>query len=49
MFAVSLENFEIIFGKTALDYYPALKALKTKIYELPRIASWIARRPVTES
>lgn len=48
-FAVSLENFEIIFGKSALEYYPALKALKSKIYELPRIASWIARRPQTES
>lgn len=48
-FAVSLENFEIIFGKSALEQYPALKALKLKVYELPRIAAWIAKRPVTDS
>ena len=49
VFAVSLENFEIIFGKASLDYYPALKALKKKVYDLPSIADWVERRPVTES
>lgn len=48
-FAVSLENFELIFGKPSLEYYPALKALKNKVYDLPSIAAWIAKRPVTES
>lgn len=48
-FAVSLENFEIIFGKPSLDHYPALKTLKTKIYSLPSISEWIHKRPVTES
>ncbi|KAI4470499.1 glutathione s-transferase c-terminal domain superfamily [Holotrichia oblita] len=48
-FAVSLENFEIIFGKSSLDRYPALKALKEKIYDLPSITDWINKRPVTES
>ncbi|KAI7815611.1 glutathione S-transferase [Rhyzopertha dominica] len=49
VFAVSLENFELIFGKNSLDHYPALKALKLKIYELPSIAEWVSKRPVTES
>lgn len=48
-FAVSLENFELIFGKASLEYYPALKALKNKIYNLSGIAAWVAQRPVTES
>ena len=31
-----------------LDNYPKLKALKTKVESLPKIAEWIAKRPVTE-
>lgn len=49
VFAVSLENFELIFGKASLDRYPALKKLKAKIYAIPSIAEWVAKRPVTES
>ncbi|XP_017777598.1 PREDICTED: glutathione S-transferase-like [Nicrophorus vespilloides] len=49
VFAVSLENFEAIFGKSSLDYYPAMKSLKNRIYALPSIAEWVARRPHTES
>ncbi|XP_065161108.1 glutathione S-transferase-like [Atheta coriaria] len=49
VFAVSLENFEAIFGKSSLDYYPGLKALKNKIYALPSIAEWVTKRPHTES
>lgn len=49
VFAVSLENFEHIFGKAALDQYPALKALKIKVYSIPSISAWVARRPATES
>ncbi|GLV45916.1 Glutathione S transferase S1 [Carabus blaptoides fortunei] len=32
VFATSLENFEQIFGKGALDQYPALKGLKNKVF-----------------
>ena len=49
MFAVSLENFEHIFGKAALDQYPALKALKIKVYNIPSISAWVGKRPTTES
>ncbi|XP_046990701.1 glutathione S-transferase-like [Schistocerca americana] len=48
VFAVSLENFELIFGKESLDHYPKLKALKDKVFSLPRIQEWIKKRPVTE-
>ncbi|KAF5290613.1 hypothetical protein FQR65_LT01903 [Abscondita terminalis] len=48
VFAVSLENFELIFGKASLDQYPALKGLKEKVYGIPSIAAWFAKRPVTE-
>ncbi|KAJ8924704.1 hypothetical protein NQ315_000855 [Exocentrus adspersus] len=49
VFAVSLENYEHMFGKAALDQYPGLKALKIKVYNIPSIAAWVAKRPVTES
>ncbi|XP_044269049.1 glutathione S-transferase-like [Tribolium madens] len=49
VFAVSLENFEHIFGKAALDQYPALKALKIKVYNIPSINAWVSKRPATES
>ncbi|EFA00065.1 glutathione S-transferase [Tribolium castaneum] len=49
VFAVSLENFEHIFGKAALDQYPALKALKIKVYSIPSINAWVSKRPATES
>nr|WEU54067.1 glutathione s-transferase sigma-2 [Protohermes costalis] len=49
VFAVSLETFELIFGKNSLDVYPSLKALKYKIYSIPEISEWVAKRPVTES
>ncbi|KAJ8982158.1 hypothetical protein NQ317_013943 [Molorchus minor] len=48
VFAVSLESFETIFGKSALDQYPALKGLKSKVYNIPSIAAWVAKRPATE-
>lgn len=47
-YAASLENFEFIFGKEALDQYPHLKALKEKVFNLPGIKEWVAERPVTE-
>ncbi|KAG8225447.1 hypothetical protein J437_LFUL004448 [Ladona fulva] len=47
-YAASLENFELIFGKEALDQYPHLKALKERVFELPGIKEWVAKRPVTE-
>ncbi|KAE8573714.1 glutathione S-transferase [Halyomorpha halys] len=47
-FAVSLENFELIFGKDSLEPYPNLRGLKDRVYSLPRIKEWIARRPQTE-
>ena len=46
--AVSLENFERIFGKDSLEPYPNLRGLKDRVYALPRIKEWIARRPQTE-
>lgn len=49
VFATSLENFEQIFGKGALDQYPALKGLKTKVLTIPSIEEWVAKRPLTES
>ena len=48
VFASSLENFECIFGKNALDRYPALKALKEKIFNIPKIKEWVQKRPQTE-
>ncbi|XP_046392078.1 glutathione S-transferase-like [Ischnura elegans] len=47
-YAASLENFELIFGKEALDQYPHLKALKEKVFDLPGVKEWVAERPVTE-
>ncbi|XP_018336155.1 glutathione S-transferase [Agrilus planipennis] len=49
LFAASLESFENVFGKTALEQYPSLKALKESVYNIPSIAAWVARRPVTDS
>ncbi|EEB14149.1 glutathione S-transferase, putative [Pediculus humanus corporis] len=48
VFASSLENFECIFGKNALDRYPALKALKEKIFNIPKIKEWVQKRPQTD-
>ncbi|GLG96506.1 Uncharacterized protein GBIM_03470 [Gryllus bimaculatus] len=48
MFAVSLENFELLFGSRALEAYPSLRALKERVFSLPRIQAWVQRRPVTE-
>ncbi|KAK6633934.1 hypothetical protein RUM43_001535 [Polyplax serrata] len=48
VFASSLENFECIFGKKALDRYPSLKALKEKVFNLPGIKEWVERRPITD-
>ncbi len=40
-------------GKTSgnealLDKYPKLKALEKRVESVPRVAAWIAKRPVTE-
>ena len=48
VFAVSLENFELIFGKESLDRYPSLRALKEKVFALPRIQEWLQKRPTTD-
>jgi hypothetical protein len=48
VFAVSLENFELIFGKESLDRYPSLRALKEKVYSLPNIQEWLQKRPATD-
>jgi hypothetical protein len=48
VFAVSLENFELIFGKESLDQYPSLKALKEKVFNLPNIQEWLQKRPATD-
>lgn len=48
VFAVSLENFELIFGKESLDRYPSLRALKEKVYSLPGIQEWLQKRPATD-
>lgn len=48
VFAVALENFENIFGVTALENYPALRALKKRVHEIPAIVEWLGKRPHTE-
>lgn len=48
VFAVALENFENIFGATALENYPGLRALKKRVHEIPAIVGWLAKRPHTE-
>ncbi|EZA51084.1 Glutathione S-transferase [Ooceraea biroi] len=48
VFTVALENFENIFGASALENYPALRALKKRVHEIPAIADWLARRPHSE-
>ncbi|XP_076659485.1 glutathione S-transferase-like isoform X2 [Halictus rubicundus] len=48
VFAVALENFENIFGRNALENYPALRALKKRVHEIPAITAWLAKRPHTE-
>ncbi|XP_066602080.1 glutathione S-transferase-like isoform X2 [Prorops nasuta] len=48
VFAVALENFEQIFGLTALESYPALRGLKKRVHEIPAIVDWLAKRPQTE-
>ncbi|XP_073985642.1 glutathione S-transferase-like [Rhodnius prolixus] len=47
-FAVSLENFELIFGNGSLEPYPNLRALKNMVFSLPNIKAWLERRPKTE-
>ncbi|XP_001603942.1 glutathione S-transferase isoform X2 [Nasonia vitripennis] len=49
VFAVALENFEQMFGPSALESYPALRRLKQRVHAIPAIAEWIARRPHTNS
>ncbi|XP_033230948.1 glutathione S-transferase-like [Belonocnema kinseyi] len=48
VFAVALENFEHIFGSSALENYPALRTLKQRVHEIPAIMTWLAKRPQTE-
>ncbi|XP_002731499.2 hematopoietic prostaglandin D synthase-like [Saccoglossus kowalevskii] len=36
------------FNPEVLDNYPKLKALQERVFELPRIAEWVKKRPVTE-
>lgn len=48
VFTVALENFENIFGATALENYPALRGLKKRVHEISAIADWLARRPHSE-
>jgi glutathione S-transferase len=31
-----------------VENYPALKALKEKVLELPAIKAWVEKRPVTD-
>ncbi|XP_025988454.2 glutathione S-transferase [Solenopsis invicta] len=49
VFAVALENFENIFGATALENYPALRGLKKRVHEISTIAKWLSQRPHSES
>ncbi|XP_050494455.1 glutathione S-transferase-like [Bombus huntii] len=49
VFAAALENFEYMFGASALDKYPALQALKKRIHRIPVISDWLIRRPYTNS
>ncbi|XP_033363122.1 hematopoietic prostaglandin D synthase-like [Bombus vosnesenskii] len=49
VFAAALENFEYMFGASALDKYPALRALKKRIHRIPAISDWLIRRPYTNS
>jgi len=48
VFTVALENFENIFGATALESYPALRGLKKRVHEISAIADWLSRRPHSE-
>lgn len=48
VFTVALENFENIFGATALENYPALRGLKKRVHEISAIADWLSRRPHSE-
>nr|XP_033200361.1 glutathione S-transferase-like [Bombus vancouverensis nearcticus] len=49
VFAAALENFEYMFGASALDKYPAFRALKRRIHRIPAISDWLIRRPYTNS
>jgi glutathione S-transferase len=35
-------------NETLLDNYPKLKALEKRVESVPKVAAWIAKRPVTE-
>ncbi|XP_076483692.1 glutathione S-transferase-like [Bombus vancouverensis nearcticus] len=49
VFTAALENYEYMFGASALDKYPALRALKRRIHSIPAISDWLIRRPFTNS
>jgi len=34
--------------EAVLDKYPKLKALRERVNSVPRVAAWIAERPVTD-
>jgi len=35
-------------NEALLDKYPKLKALEKRVEGVPRVAAWLAKRPVTE-
>ncbi|ENN72265.1 hypothetical protein YQE_11126, partial [Dendroctonus ponderosae] len=45
VFAVLLDQFESMYGKTALNGYPSLKGLKDKVHNIPGIKSYLEKRP----
>ncbi|CAG9767959.1 unnamed protein product [Ceutorhynchus assimilis] len=45
VFAVLLDQFETMYGKAALNSYPALKGLKDKVHNIPGIRSYLEVRP----
>ncbi|XP_054285379.1 glutathione S-transferase-like [Macrosteles quadrilineatus] len=47
-FAAILDYLSHIYGSDLTSGYPYLKALKDKVYTIPRIKTWIDRRPDTD-
>ncbi|XP_050294591.1 glutathione S-transferase-like isoform X2 [Anthonomus grandis grandis] len=45
VFAVLLDQFESMYGKTALNGYPSLKNLKEKIHNVPGVKNYLEKRP----
>nr|AVT42184.1 glutathione S-transferase s5 [Lissorhoptrus oryzophilus] len=45
VFAVLLDQFENMYGKTALNSYPALKGLKERVHSIPSIKAYLEKRP----